>query len=627
MTDDSDVEERLRRLEETVDELKGELEALREEVDTEGFSDSADERTVEVEPSRSSGVDGRVGQPDDEEESDGQSESDDSSSSEAAGSSGESETSEAAERSAEVREFGGGGEATEETATESVGTQLLNYVGIGLLFLGVVFLFDYAIEQGWLTEWVRVGIGGLLGTGLLAGGLQLRDERSALAGVLSGGGLATYYTTVYGAFQLYQLIPFAAAFALMVGVTMLAFVLALRFESVGLALVGTIGGYATPFLLATGSKDVVGLLAYTSVVTAGTAAIYLYRRWSGVLAIELAGHWLVMGIALAVGEPPGDWSAIEQVMLHLGVAVGWGVTGVLPLLRARLIGEGAGSSELPVWLETMRWLVDRVAVVVTPLLAFGLLQVYWDLSETALGAAACGLAVVYAGGHVVLRRLELEDLASALLWVVLFGATFGVVEIADGLWLELGLAAEAFLLIWLGARDEERVLQVGAGLVGAMASIQVGWLLMEDVSMLQFGGHVVALGLLFSTARRFDSEFVRVTGGVVVYVLVLHLLGSGLSQLANGEAWVTGSWAVFGFLLVGLGAHEGRQFDHSCGLVVVAVVVGKLFFVDLEEVEALWRIMLFLGVGGLFLAVSYLFPEIVSLDVDEESDSREDESA
>jgi uncharacterized membrane protein len=35
------------------------------------------------------------------------------------------------------------------------------------------------------------------------------------------------------------------------------------------------------------------------------------------------------------------------------------------------------------------------------------------------------------------------------------------------------------------------------------------------------------------------------------------------------------------------------------------IVAGKLFLVDLEEVEALWRVLLFVGFGGLFLSLSY----------------------
>jgi uncharacterized membrane protein len=42
----------------------------------------------------------------------------------------------------------------------------ISRVGIGLLLLSVVFLFDYAVDRGWLTPPIRVAFGLLLGTSL-----------------------------------------------------------------------------------------------------------------------------------------------------------------------------------------------------------------------------------------------------------------------------------------------------------------------------------------------------------------------------------------------------------------------------------------------------------------------------
>ncbi|MBD0356403.1 MAG: DUF2339 domain-containing protein, partial [Rubrobacter sp.] len=41
------------------------------------------------------------------------------------------------------------------------------------------------------------------------------------------------------------------------------------------------------------------------------------------------------------------------------------------------------------------------------------------------------------------------------------------------------------------------------------------------------------------------------------------------------------------------------------GPLVSFLVVGKLFLVDLIGVEGIWRVLLFLGFGGLFLALSH----------------------
>ncbi|MCP4568587.1 MAG: DUF2339 domain-containing protein, partial [FCB group bacterium] len=35
--------------------------------------------------------------------------------------------------------------------------------------------------------------------------------------------------------------------------------------------------------------------------------------------------------------------------------------------------------------------------------------------------------------------------------------------------------------------------------------------------------------------------------------------------------------------------------------------VGKLFIVDLAELETIWRVLLFIGFGGVFLLLGYFF--------------------
>ncbi|HEX2740415.1 MAG TPA: DUF2339 domain-containing protein, partial [Rubrobacter sp.] len=53
----------------------------------------------------------------------------------------------------------------------------------------------------------------------------------------------------------------------------------------------------------------------------------------------------------------------------------------------------------------------------------------------------------------------------------------------------------------------------------------------------------------------------------------------------------------------------GLRLDRAAlvraGMATLFLVVGKLFLVDLAGVEAVWRILLFLGFGGLFLVLGY----------------------
>lgn len=49
----------------------------------------------------------------------------------------------------------------------------------------------------------------------------------------------------------------------------------------------------------------------------------------------------------------------------------------------------------------------------------------------------------------------------------------------------------------------------------------------------------------------------------------------------------------------------------TVGLLTLLAVVAKLFVIDLRSLPAIWRVLLFIGFGGVFLALSYWF---LSLD-------------
>ena len=83
----------------------------------------------------------------------------------------------------------------------------LKIVGIGLLLLGVAFLFKFSVDQGWITEPVRVGFAVAIGIVLFVAGLRIHDDRRAFSQVLLGGSIATFYIAGFAAFQLYALVP------------------------------------------------------------------------------------------------------------------------------------------------------------------------------------------------------------------------------------------------------------------------------------------------------------------------------------------------------------------------------------------------------------------------------------
>ncbi|MDZ7681382.1 MAG: DUF2339 domain-containing protein [Fodinibius sp.] len=83
------------------------------------------------------------------------------------------------------------------------GEEWLNRIGIGLLLIGVAFLFKYSIDQGWLVPPVRSAIGLGIGLSLFIGGWQMKAQISPLKQILLGGGIAAYlHYRVPATFQL-----------------------------------------------------------------------------------------------------------------------------------------------------------------------------------------------------------------------------------------------------------------------------------------------------------------------------------------------------------------------------------------------------------------------------------------
>jgi len=99
------------------------------------------------------------------------------------------------------------------------------------------------------------------------------------------------------------------------------------------------------------------------------------------------------------------------------------------------------------------------------------------------------------------------------------------------------------------------------------------------------------------------------------YLVCAHLafLGwflSELIRLENGQGYVTIAWGIYSTALLIIGLVKNRSFLRSMAVLTLFVVVGKLFLIDLAKLEVLWRILLFMGFGGLFLFLSYYFQDL-----------------
>ncbi len=174
---------------------------------------------------------------------------------------------------------------TREEWEALIGGKLLNRIGALALIIGIGFFLKYAFDRNWITDTMRVCIGGAAGFLLLFGAaLSHKKGFAVFSQGLVGAGIATLYLSVYATFSFYHLVSQPLAFLLMAAVTVIGFTQAFRYDSFAVALLGWLGGFLTPLLLSTGTANEAGLFSYLGLLDAGLILVVIRKdSW---LALE-----------------------------------------------------------------------------------------------------------------------------------------------------------------------------------------------------------------------------------------------------------------------------------------------------------------------------------------------------
>ncbi|CAN5837253.1 hypothetical protein BH18ACT11_BH18ACT11_03400 [soil metagenome] len=294
--------------------------------------------------------------------------------------------------------------------------------GVVLLLVGVSFLLRMGVEQGWLTPAVRVAGGVVIGVTLSVFGLRARTSRPAYSQLLAGGGVVAFYLSAFGAWSVWQLVPYEAAFAFCVLTTAFAFVAAVRLSAEWLALLGVVGGYVTPFMLLSPHSNVPALVAYSLVLLGGYLMVYVLRGWRSVYVAAIFGLWAVFAVS-DLGARTYTTS-IEAVMptdaawsVSAGALVAW--FAILFFTTARrylLAGARASASAMTgvtvsVSAENGRGgsgvLTEAAATSVAPLVALVFVWSAWPseaLSGVHLASLAVAMSLVHFAAYAVVAR-------------------------------------------------------------------------------------------------------------------------------------------------------------------------------------------------------------------------------
>ncbi len=202
---------------------------------------------------------------------------------------------------------------------ETLASSWMIWLGAIAVGLSAVFLFTYAIEQGWLGPEARVALGMLLGVALIAGGEWLRRHSfAALSKVvkpdyappaLVASGVFALYVSSFAAHALYGLVGAIVAFIALAVVSFAGLLLALR-HGAFVALMALGGGYLVPALIESDVPQALPVFLYLFVLTAACLALMMYRDWWFLAFATLVGAlgWPILWLV-------GPWVTADQGVL------------------------------------------------------------------------------------------------------------------------------------------------------------------------------------------------------------------------------------------------------------------------------------------------------------------------
>jgi hypothetical protein len=494
----------------------------------------------------------------------------------------------------------------------------LYWIGVALLLLGVVFLFNYSIEQGWLIPPIRSAFGLLIGSTLFWLGFSDKIG-GTIRQFLMGAGIGALYITGFATFQLYSFLTYPIAFSFMVAVTILSFGTSIRQNSSTLALIGTIGGLATPFMLYRGEGSLLLLMLYSCTIMTGAAAIYQFKQWGSLLWSMFVGGSLVLLIALVTNVlDVTDPLFADRWILQSGLLYMLGLVWLLPVVRELRNGAPGvlrGPDDPRSGVEEVRRENPHIQALtlLIPIIAVQFTHGVWSLSEPNLGFLALGVSFLTGCICFPLRKAGFRELSATHMFSALVLFTQAMFLFFEGNILLVVITLEALALRYAATRFRGKILSLGSHLL-----VLIAWTLMagqavfyyEDVTPILNVQAMSELLLLVSTGLVIPVYFYN-SKSAGFYQLVAHIgmlawFSKEFSSLDSGQMVTSVAWGVYAVLILISGFWLKKPKLRGVGMATILLVVGKLFFVDLSQTSALLRIPLFMGFGALLLLIGYL---------------------
>jgi len=441
-----------------------------------------------------------------------------------------------------------------------LGGSWLARIGVLALIIGIGFFLKFAFDNEWLGPAGRVILGIIAGLIMVGGGYYWRKKYPVLTQVLTGGGIAVLYLSIFASFALYDLVNFYVAVGFLFLVSVASAVLAIGYNSMSLAIIGILGAFIAPFILGAFGKSgidvgdagqAIQLLAYVVVVDLGVLALSTFRSWRWFTLLALVCSLIAFGVW---------YGEFDRVVTE---ATAW-----IWLTIIFLVFVGATTLFNIIWRRSPR-AFDFTLMMINAAAYFGIsLGLLWEDFRGWMGTFVFILALFYGViSYMAYRRREESAILSLLaLGIALVFLTVAIpVQLGDKAWTTIAWAAEGTVFMWLTFRARMPILKYSSYIVFFAAAIRLmaydtrlDVLAFQPVFNERFLAFIVAVAAMALTTFLLWRN--REEGKSVDYLVFL-----GAANLYT--LWIIGA-EVYSY------SHEVMTLQHSLSLLILLVLGG-----------------------------------------------------
>jgi len=507
----------------------------------------------------------------------------------------------------------------------------INLLGGLFLFVAFLYLFELAIDEGWLPPVARVAIGLLTGiSAMYYGYAQFKKQVTLSAELIAGLGNAIVYATfAYASFT--ESINWSTNTMLisMLSFTSLVMFISYKYDMRKLSFISILGGLITPIILKAPEQQVEVLFAYVFILNVVSLYLSAFKKWKELSIMSFlvtaliyltyyfyfdpsewqeptfyaSSFFLVYFIGLLL---PGflDKENFNGLNLYLGLInainfIFWSLfifgsfsvpyafptlfVGVLFLLAAFAIFKRAGQLLLPS-------------------------MAYFVVSLVLIAIAGSDLAEIFEAGGV--NYLISTFIWTSLVALIYFSSSYLKSTFAEG----ISMIAWALILVyWYGvAWDVDWIPMFGLEFIPFFNAGALVWMFLASL------GFVFSRNIMKRKNPENKKEITRNNKMLsLAFAIISHLVIGGLLTIQIQNLWeaydlqfmdvsifLSISWMLYALGLFLWGSYSNQKPFGIFGSVVVLMTAMKVFIFDLKESSTFYMVLFLFVLGIITLLIA-----------------------